>query len=244
MKMFQALVVGVSAVVFTAGPAAAQATLGPHTSFGVAGKVSTLGGGVDVAVPVHERANVRVGFNMFTLSRDFDDEGITFGASLRLRSLTASFDWFAFGGGFHVSPGVMLYNGNSVNILAFVPPGQTFDLGDESLYSSATNPVTGSGKVGFARVAPSLTLGWGNIIPRGSRRWSIPFELGLVYSRAPTATVAFAGSACLRNGTNCRNVASDPALQADVAREQADINDSLAVLKVLPVVSVGFSYKF
>ena len=33
-------------------------------------------------------------------------------------------------------------------------------------------------------------------------------------------------------------------LQADVAREQADINDSIAVLKILPVMSLGFSYKF
>lgn len=244
MKMFQTLAAAVSAVVFAAGPAAAQDSPVTPSSFGVAAKVSTLGAGVDAAMPVLERANIRVGFNMFTFNRDFDDDGITFGASLRLRSVTASFDWFAFGGGFHISPGVMLYNGNEVGIQAFVPPGQTFDLGDETLYSSATNPITGSGKVAFDRVAPTLTLGWGNIIPRGSRRWSIPFELGLVYSRAPRATIGFAGSACLQDGTNCRNVATDPGLQADVAREEVTMNDSLAVLKILPVVSLGFSYKF
>jgi hypothetical protein len=243
MRIFQAFVVAASAVVFAAAPAAAQDP-GTHSSVGVAGKVSTLGPGVDVAFPVLERANVRVGFNMFTFNHDFDDDGITFGASLKLRSVTAALDWFAFGGGFHVSPGVMVYNGNEVNILAFVPPGHTFDLGDDTLFSSATNPITGSGKIAFDKIAPSLTLGWGNIIPRGNRRWSIPFELGLVYSRSPTATVTFAGSACLRNGTNCRNVGTDPTLQADVAREQSNMNDDLAVLKILPVLSLGFSYKF
>jgi len=244
MKLFQAIVVVVSAVVFAAGPAAAQEDRGPHSSVGVAAKVSTLGVGVDAAVPVLERANVRVGFNMFTFNHDFEDDGITLAASLKLRSLSASFDWFAFGGGFHISPGVMLYNGNRVGLQAFVPPGQTFDLGDETLFSSAANPVTGNGQVAFDRIAPSLTLGWGNILPRGSRRWSIPFELGVVYSRAPTATITFGGSACAQNGTNCRDVATDPGLLADVAREQSNMNDDLSVLKILPIVSLGFSYKF
>ena len=170
MKLFHALLVATSAVVFATAPAAAQEDFGPHSSVGLAAKVSTLGVGVDAAVPVFERANVRVGFNMFTFNHDFEDEGITFGASLKLRSLTTSFDWFPFGGGFHLSPGVMLYNGNEVDIQATVPPGQTFDLGDETLYSSAANPVTGSGQVAFAKVAPMLTLGWGNIIPRGNQR--------------------------------------------------------------------------
>lgn len=244
MRMFQALVAVVSTALFASAPAAAQDDRGPHSSVGVAAKVSTLGVGVDAAVPVLDRANVRLGFNMFTLNRDFEDDGITLAASLKLRSLTASFDWFAFGGGFHISPGVMLYNGNQVGLQAFVPPGQTFDLGDETLYSSAANPVTGNGTVAFHKIAPSLTLGWGNILTRGNRRWSIPFELGVVYSRAPTATITFAGSACLRNGTNCRNVATDPGLQADVAREQSNLNEDLTVLKIIPIVSLGFSYKF
>jgi hypothetical protein len=244
MRMLQTLVAVVSVVAFAAGPAAAQDIRGPHTSVGVAAKVSTLGFGVDIAVPVTDRTNVRVGGNMFTFNRDFEDEGITLGANLKLRSLVASLDWFAFGGGFHISPGVMLYNGNEVNIAATVPAGTTFDLGDETLFSSASNPVTGAGQVAFPKIAPMLTLGWGNVVPRGDRRWSIPFELGFVYSRAPKATLGFAGTACAQNGSNCRNVGTDSGLQADVAREQINLNDDLAVLKIIPILSLGFSYKF
>ena len=93
-------------------------------------------------------------------------------------------------------------------------------------------------------VAPSLLIGWGNIVPHGNRRWSIPFELGVVYSRAPTSTLTLGGSACNQNGTNCRNTATDPTLQADVTKEQNKMNSDLAVLKILPVLSLGFSYKF
>ena len=49
---------------------------------------------------------------------------------------------------------------------------------------------------------------------------------------------------CARNGTNWRNIATDPQLQADVQNEQGQINDDLSVLKVIPVISLGFSVKF
>ena len=225
--------------------AAGQALSSPSSHVGVAFTLAPpLGFGADIAVPVGEKVNVRGGFNVFGLSHEFDNDGITFDAQLKLRSVSAHLDWFPFGGGFHLSPGVMLYNGNEVNANAFVPSGETFDLGDESLTSNPSSPVTGTAVVSFKKVAPSVRVGWGNIVPRGDRRWSIPFELGVVFSNSPTAVFSLGGSACARNGTNCRNIAADPQLQADVQKEQDQINDDLTVLKVIPVISLGFSVVF
>jgi hypothetical protein len=221
------------------GTAAAQ-----ESHAGIAFKLSTLGAGVDLAVPVGEKVNVRGGFSGLSLNHDFDNDGIDLAAQLKLRSVSAHLDWFPFGGGFHLSPGVMLYNGNEVNATARVPGGETFDLGDESLLSNPANPVTGTFNVSFKKVAPSVMLGWGNIVPRGDRRWSIPFELGVVFSSSPTATLNLSGSACARNGTNCRNIATEPQLQADLREEQDQLNDDLSVLKLIPVLSFGFSFKF
>ena len=211
---------------------------------GVAVKVSTLGVGLDVAVPVGERVNVRGGFNAFGFSHDFDQDGILLNAKLKLRSVVAHLDWFPFGGGFHISPGVMLYNGNRLDAIATVPGGEDFSLGDEDLISNPANPVTGTANLTFRKAAPSLLMGWGNIVPRGDRRWSIPVEFGVVFSGAPTMDLNLAGSACTRNGANCRNIATDPTLQAEVAQEEAQMNDDISVLKLLPVVSIGFSFKF
>lgn len=244
MRVFRAVVLVASTTLCTVAPVAAQVDLGPHSKVGLAAKVSTLGVGVDAAFPVLERANVRVGFNLFTLNHNFDNDGITLAASLRMRSFSAYFDWFALGGGFHISPGVMLHNGNQLSAVATVPGGDSFSLGDEDLFSSRANPVNGTAKIAFEKIAPSLNIGWGNIVPRGNKRWSIPFELGLVYSRAPTSTLSFGGSACNQTGTNCRNIATDPKLQADVAKEQVNMNSDLSILKVIPVLSLGFSYKF
>ncbi len=225
--------------------AAGQVLSSPNARAGAAFTVATLGFGADVAVPVSQKVNVRGGFSVFSLSHDFDDDGITLAAQLKLRSVSAHLDWFPFGGGFHLSPGVMLYNGNEVDADARVPSGDTFDLGDQSLASDPSDPVAGTASVSFeTKVAPSVRIGWGNIVPRGDRRWSIPFELGVVFSGAPTAVLSLGGSACASDGTNCRSIATDPQLQADVQEEQDQLNDDLDVLRVIPVISIGFSVKF
>lgn len=229
-----------------ARPATGQALPSPNPHVGVAFTLAApLGFGADIAVPVGERVNVRAGFSVFSLSHDFDNDGVTLAAQLKLRSVSAHLDWFPFGGGFHLSPGVMLYNGSEVNASASVPGGDAFDLGKESLTSNPSNPLAGTAAVAFDRkVAPSMRLGWGNIVPRGNRRWSMPFEIGVVFSQAPTAAFNLTGSACESDGTNCRNIATDPELQADVREEQDQVNDDLTLLKVLPVISFGFSVSF
>jgi hypothetical protein len=243
MRRFLAITTA-ALIIFCAADSASAQEFGPHSKVGVALKVSTLGMGVDAAFPLSERTNIRVGVNAFTFNKNFDDDGIALAAALKLRSFNAYLDWFAFGGGFHISPGVMLYNGNRVNALATVPAGESFDLGDEELFSSAANPVTGTATIGFQKVAPLLLIGWGNILPRANRRWSIPFELGVVYSRAPTTSLELGGMVCDRNGVNCRSLASDPGLQADMAEQELSMDSDLSPLKIIPVLSIGFSYKF
>ena len=241
MRHFLALALCVPMLLCSAGIAVGQTNAG-HV--GISGNVSTLGTGVDAAFPVLDRSNVRVGFNVFNFNHDFDNDGITLAAQLKMRSVSVHFDWFPFAGGFHVSPGLMLYDGNRVEAAATVPAAKRFELGGENLISNPANPVTGNAKIAFEKVAPSILVGWGNLVPRGDRRWSIPVELGIVYSRAPTASLTLGGSACAQNGTNCRSIATDPTLQADVRKQQEQLTDDLSFFKILPVFSFGFSYKF
>ena len=236
---------GLAAVLFMLGSGAASAqTTAPAARVGVA--VRTLVPfpvGVDVAVALSRKVNLRAGFNMFTLNHDFDNDGINIAAKLKLSGIDSHLDWYPSGGSFHVSPGLLISNNIEVDGDATVTPGTSFDLGDATLFSNAANPVTGKAHVGFDRVAPSILLGWGNVLPRGNRRWSIPFEFGVIYSKAPAGTLTLSGSACTANGANCRNIASDPTLQNDLRTEVDKMNKDLDVLKFIPVVSLGFSIR-
>jgi hypothetical protein len=138
----------------------------------------------------------------------------------------------------------MLYNGNDVMLNISAPAGKTLTLGNQTYYSNPANPVSGTGEVAFKKVAPALRLGWGNILPRGTRHWSIPVEFGVVYQRSPTASLSLGGSACDVNGANCRSVATDPGIQSNVAIEQGKVNNDLEPFKFYPVISIGFGYRF
>jgi hypothetical protein len=213
---------------------------------GVGVKVGLLGPGVEVAAPLARHFNVRGGGNFFSYTDTLTSSGITYNANLRFRSAEASLDWFPGRGGFHISPGALLYNGNQVTGGANVPAGETFTLNDQTYTSSATNPVTGSGSLTFAKAAPKVTVGWGNLVPRGERHFSFPFEAGFAYVGYPKFQLNLQGTACYTyQGTPyCDNVATDSNIQSNLAAEQQKINNDAAPARFYPILSQGFAVRF
>jgi hypothetical protein len=207
-------------------------------------KMSLLGAGIEVATPVTYHTNVRVGFNAFSYSRGFTDDGINYNANLSFRSVETHFDWFPFTKSFHLSPGLMIYNGNKVTANAAVGGGQQFTLNNVSYTSDPATPVSGTGKVDFNKVAPTFLLGWGNLLPRSERHFSVPFEFGVVFAGSPKSTLNLTGSACDSTGANCQNVATDPTIQSNVIAQQNKLNNDMSFFKAYPALSLGFGYKF
>jgi hypothetical protein len=218
--------------------------------FGAGVKLSTLGIGIEAATGVTRQSNVRGGANFFDYNRGFTQDGIHYGAQLRLRSVEAHYDWF-LGHGFHVSPGLLIHNGNRVEGSATVPGGSSFTLGSRSYTSSPANPVAGTAEIDFSKnkANPMLTAGVGNLLRRSGRRLSIGFEGGVVFESAPNATLNLSGSTCL--GLVCQNIASNSQIQSDIQSEQNKINNGTPpfdtvqkVLKYYPVISIGVGYRF
>jgi len=226
------------------GAPAAKSSRENHLEVGVGVKVSTLGVGGELALPVTHRSNVRFGFNAFNYNHTFLKDGVTYKGALDLRSAQAVFDIFPFTAGFHLSPGVLLYNGNKINANAAVPGGQSFTLNGTTYLSDAANPVTGTGKLTFYKAAPMILLGFGNLVPRSKSRFSVSFEVGAAYQGPPRAALGLSGSACDSTGLNCRTISSDPTIQSNVLAEQAKINKSASPFRFYPVVSFGVGYKF
>lgn len=209
---------------------------------GVALKITTLGPGFDVATPLSRSLNLRGSAMFFDYGHDFSTDGISYNGELNFRGGAVSLDWFPLHGGFHVSPGMLILK-SDLRGAAFVPGGSTFTLNDVDYTSSVSDPVHGSGGLTFPHtIGPSLTVGWGNIVPRSGKHWSVPFEIGAAYLGQPSVKINLAGTAC--QGGGCSSVATDPATQQNIRAEQDMLNDDLKGLQVYPIVSLGLSYKF
>ena len=100
----------------------------PESHVGIGVKFSTMGAGIEAAIPITSNTNLRGGFNIFSYSRGLDRDGIHYAGDWTFRSVQATFDWFPFHGAFHLSPGVLVYNGNEFTAVANAPAGQTFTL--------------------------------------------------------------------------------------------------------------------
>ncbi len=223
-------------------------SVGPNRDSGKVGigvKGSLLGAGVETAVRVTHRTNVRAGFNGFSYSRGFNKDGVSYDGRLSFKTVEAHYDVFPFAGNFHVSPGVLAYIGNPITANAAVPGGQNFSLGGTSYLSDPAVPVRGMGKINFNRAAPLVTVGWGNLVSRKeSKHFSVPVELGVAFQGSPKATLNLTGNVCNDDGTECRNVTTNSSVQSNIVSEQSKINNSMRFFKVYPIISIGFGYKF
>lgn len=203
---------------------------------GVAAKISSLGVGAEVATPLTARSNLRTGFNAFAYDHSIRKDGTVYTGHLNLRSLQANYDWFPFGGSFHISPGLLVYNGNRVRA--------SYALAAEAAAAGLPNPITGNGKIEFRKVAPMLLVGWGNLLHRGGKRFSIPFEFGFVYHGSPRASLSMDKIVCDASDINCQMAGADPSLQSSLRAEEISIRRDISPFKFYPVVSVGFGYSF
>lgn len=245
MRKIKLVEICVSLSIALTFPLLASAQTGRSESHvGVGVEISSLGVGFEAAYPVLPRFNIRGGGDFISYGHTFHQDGVTYTGSLRWRSGQASLDWFPFGG-FHLSPGLLFYNGNEIAATALVPAGQNFTLNGVGYTSSAGNPLNGTGSVGFTKVDPKITFGFGNLVPRNGRHWSILTEVGIAYTGSPKAALAFQGTACdQQTGLICVNAATDPTFQSNVVAEQNKINKDLTFFKFYPIVSLGFGVNF
>jgi hypothetical protein len=113
-------------------------------------------------------------------------------------------------------------------------------------YSSASDPLHGSASVGYPRkYAPTLTIGFGNAIPRSGRHWAFPIEIGAAFTGTPAFNLAMAGSACATaDPASCMPVGSDLDFQTHLAAQRQKIVNDIAPFRFYPILSTGFTYRF
>ena len=143
-----------------------------------------------------------------------------------------------------MTPGLLLYNDNNVSATATVATGQGFTLGGTTYYSNPSDPVRGTAALTMNKFAPTLGIGFGNLLPRSARHFSLSTDLGVAFVGTPQFALGLTGSACAQsNGTNCQP-ASNPSVAASVEAERVKIANDIKDIKYYPELSIMFGYKF
>jgi hypothetical protein len=229
----------------------------PFSRIAISGGISPLGISAEVTTNLNGRLNLRVSGSFFNQGIQFNSNGFSATANLKLASTRTSIDIYPFRAGFRISPGIMIYNQNRVTATDTIAGGSSFTLNGDTFYSAIANPATGATPVtGTAllslhstRPAFTLTGGWGNQVMRRGH-WSFPVEVGVAFVGAPKLDVNLRGWACHDQAqTECTDIANPNnsialQVQSDLRTEVSKWTSDLEPLKTYPIVSAGVSYSF
>ncbi|WP_263385239.1 hypothetical protein [Granulicella arctica] len=103
--------------------------------------------------------------------------------------------------GFRVSPGLTPYNGDRGTAVATVAGGESISVGDGNYVSDPRDSIRAYAAVTLGnKIAPRLTVGWGNMLPRAGEHPSFPLEVGFMYVGRPKLQLTLSGSACDMTG--------------------------------------------
>ena len=233
-------------------PAAAPEGAGPFSGLAVGVKVGLAGIGFDVATPlVRQRLNLRGGASFFSYTPStITTDNLNINGNLKFRNSAVMVDFFPFHGRFRISGGATVYNNTGLTATLSVPTGQSFSVGGTDYYSepynAVTNPagaITGTGVFTFGgnKVAPRVTIGTGNMLPKKGRI-TFESEIGFQYFSAPVVTYTITGTGCQNYNagvySNC-----GPIPQANITSEQNMLQDDLKDLRFFPILSFGLGFK-
>ena len=180
---------------------------------------------------------------MLNYSPTIIEQGIPIDGRVRMRSANVGVDIYPYRGSFHITPGVTIYNGNRMTATTFIAGGNHFTINDTDYTSSVTDPVHGWFDVRLGgRFAPSFTMGWGNMLKR-SKNWTMQTDFGIQYVSTPKFTLVMTGSVCTPQD-GCTRIQDDPSTVANLAQQQADVNDEIQILRFYPILSTSLSYRF
>jgi hypothetical protein len=218
------------AAFLTLPPAMVQAEEDYHLGFRIAPRISTLGGGLEVAKGITPWLGLRGGVNYFTYSYDSEESGNQYELELELKSAGFFVDLHPFKQAFRITGGFLI-NGNEITGNAKLASGETFEL-DGKDYSLAGDAA--SMALTYDTFAPYAGIGWDTTFGDHDN-WGFTFDIGVVFSGSPDLAInANVDSTDPNSGT------FEEAKKKEVDELKEDLND----YELWPVISAGIVYQF
>ena len=194
---------------------------------GVSAEIGTTGIGLHLSAAVMPNVNVRVGGNFLDYGHNVSTTNVQYDAKLRLQTIDALVDYFPGAGAFRVTAGVVFDN-NKLVATGRPNAGGTYTLNGTSYTLGSLN-----GDVDFPKAAPYLGIGWGNAAG-ANKGWSLTGDVGVMFAGTPRSNLTATGC----TGPACSTLA------ADLAAENANLQDQIHNLRYFPVLRIGAAYAF
>jgi hypothetical protein len=189
------------------------------------GQVGLPGVGLGYAHPVSPAFTLRG--DVVTLGnhrKTATESGIQYDGTLKANRVGLYGDWFPFNGVFRFTGGVT--SNNYKLTLDASGAGGSLTVGNRTYATSAADGL--NVQIQFPKTTPYLGLGWGHQQASGLR---FAVDLGASIGRAKLTAVG-------------RGVLADPAAQADIDAELAELRDGVGKVRVLPQISFALGYSF
>lgn len=189
-------------------------------------KAGALGLGIEYTYAFNERFSLRGGINDSDYSTDGEESDIEYEFDVIWDSVAIGVDVHPMKSPFRVSVG-MLDSDN--RIAALSRPVTNVTIGD-TVYTPA-QVGTLVGLVRFDDQMPFVGLGWD--WSRNKKRFGVSLDLGLLDQGSPRVELFGTGT-----------LLGDPAFRADIEAEEAELEDSIDDLEILPFATLGFMFRF
>jgi hypothetical protein len=202
-----------------------------HLGFRVAPRISTLGGGLEVAKGITPWFGLRGGVNYFTWNYETTESGNDYDVDLELKSFGLFADFHPFKQAFRVSLGFLI-NGNGVDGTAKLGQGEKLEVNGNEYFLVNDSALM---KLTYNTFAPYAGIGWDTTFGDDDR-WGFVFDLGVVFSGSPELAL---------------NAAVDSAVpsvidqfEKDKTKEITDLQDDFNDFQFWPLLSAGIVYQF
>jgi hypothetical protein len=212
-----------AAALLAAGAADAQTS---RFAVGVQGGTPGLGG--TVSFMVNDYITLRGSYDRLSLDRDDTYDGIDYSGEADFSSPGAFVDVHPFRNAFFVSGGAY-FGDRTVDIAS--TPNEPVSIGGVTFTPEQVGTLRGS--LDLASTAPFVGVGFDNTFTSGGH-WGWRVLVGAAFGDEPEVDLDASG------GT----ISDTPQFQAQLALEEADIQDDADNYDILPVVQVGLNYRF
>lgn len=188
----------------------------------------TLGLGASVWYSINDAVSVNGGYNWFDYTYDLETSDVDFRGKLKLSNIPLMLNWHPMKGAFRLVGGVV-FAANKIDVTARPETNSTYDINGTTYTAAQVGTLTGTGELAKG-VAPYAGLGW--LTRRDKKGFGFFADVGVMFSGSPK--VALSASGPIRN---------DARFQANLAREQENVNDEVKLAKVYPVIRFGLTYR-